>query len=93
MELRKFKTQTENDIKICFIYEWKIKYCDTPSCDKLITKCEAVRAHVHKRDRINMIGGLLYRTYTDTDEVPTSRQILVPGKLRGNFFKLANGND
>ena len=60
--------------------------CDPPSWDELITHPEAVRSYAHQWDRINLIDGLLYRSYADTDKVPTWQQIMVPAKLRGNFL-------
>ena len=73
------------------MYDWKQKNCDPPSWVELLTHSEAVRAYAHQCDRINLIDGSLYKSYADTDKVPTGQQIMVPAKLRSNFLKLAHG--
>ena len=90
-ELEKQKIEQKNDTEICIMYDWKQKNCDPPSWDELLTHSEAVRAYAHHWDRINLIDGLLYRSYAHSDKVPTGQQIIVPAKLRGNFLKLAHG--
>ena len=75
------------------MYEWNQTNCYPPPWDELITHSEAVRAYAQQRDRIDLIDRLLYRSYSDTDKVPTGQQIMAPAKLRGNFLKLAHGDD
>ena len=89
-ELENLKIEQHNDTEIGVMYEWKQKNGDPPPWDELLSHSEAVRAYAHRWDRINLMDGLLYRSYADINKVHTGQQITVPAKLRGNFLKFAH---